>query len=112
MRLLVKGGQCYGLCACSQEMPLEWSKIVTMRKLLVGDALEQRARQLGVDIEGSPITQSSIGRAKRAADHELQRRVIEAERGVRESRLWLIAVISAIASVVSAITAIIAVARR
>jgi type IV secretory pathway component VirB8 len=39
----------------------------------------------------------------------LQRRVIEAERSHRESRLWLIAVISSIASVISAATAIVAV---
>jgi hypothetical protein len=83
-----------------------------MGKLLVGDALERRARDLGVDIEGDPITQSSMGRAKRAADYDLQRRVMDAERSVRESRLWLLAVIAAVASVVSAVTAIIAVARR
>jgi hypothetical protein len=80
-----------------------------MKKILEGDALEQRARQLGVDIQGESITQSSGGRHKRAGDYELQRRVIEAERSIRESRLWKLAFISAIASVVSAAAALLAV---
>ena len=80
-----------------------------MKKLLQGDELEKRALELGVDIQGSAITQSSMGRQKRADDSELQRRVIETERSHRESRLWLIAVISSIASVISAATAIVAV---
>ena len=77
--------------------------------LLTGAALESRARELGVDIEGDPRTHSSSGRAPRASDCELQRRVLEAERGIRESRLWILAVISAIASVLSAVAAMIAV---
>jgi hypothetical protein len=80
-----------------------------MKKILEGEALEQRARKLGVDIQGGPITQSISGRHKRADDYELQKRVIEAERSIRESRLWLIALISAIASVLSALTALLAV---
>lgn len=78
-------------------------------KLLEGEALEKRAIELGCDIQGSPITQSVSGRHKRADDAELQRRVIEAERSIRESRLWILAVLSAIASIISATTAIIAV---
>jgi hypothetical protein len=81
-----------------------------MAKLLEGNQLEQRARELGVDITGELHTQSSSGRAPRASDFELQQRVMEAERGIRESRLWIFAVISAIASVLSAIAALIAVA--
>jgi hypothetical protein len=80
-----------------------------MSKLLEGDALEKRAQQLGLDIQGDYITQSVSGRHKRAPDSELQRRVIEAERAIRENRLWWIALISALASVISAATAIIAV---
>jgi hypothetical protein len=76
-----------------------------MTVLLEGDELEKRARELGVDIGGDARTQSSSGRASRAPDFELQRRVIEAERRSRESRLWILAVISAVASVVSALTA-------
>lgn len=80
-----------------------------MKKILEGDALEQRARQLGVDIQGELLTQSSSGRQRRYSDYELQRRVIEAERSIRESRLWKLALISAIASVISAAAALVAV---
>lgn len=83
-----------------------------MASPLQGDRLEQRARELGVDISGDLRVQSSTGRAPRAPDYELQRRVAEAERGVRESRLWIVALISALASVASAIAALIAVARK
>jgi hypothetical protein len=83
-----------------------------MAKLLEGDQLEQRARELGVDITGELRTQSSSGRAPCASDFELQQRVLEAERSIRESRLWTLAFISAIASVLSAIAAIITVAWR
>jgi sugar diacid utilization regulator len=80
-----------------------------MNKLLQGEELEKRAKDLGVDIQGPPRTQSVSGSSPRADDHELQKRVQETERSIRENRLWLIAVISAIASVVSAITALVAV---
>ena len=83
-----------------------------MKKLLEGEQLEKRARELGCDIQGNPITQSNSGRFKRADDAELQRRVIEAERSSRESSLWLLALLSAIASIVSALTAVIAVMQR
>lgn len=39
------------------------------------------------------------------SEPELQRRVLDAERSLREARLWIIALVSAIASVVSAIAA-------
>jgi hypothetical protein len=78
-----------------------------MTKLLQGDELETKARELGVDTQGGPITQSVSGRQKRADDSELQRRVIEAERSIRESKLWQIAVISAVAAVFSAVTSLI-----
>jgi len=80
-----------------------------VNKLPQGEQLKAKALDLGVDIQGSPITQSVSGRQRVADDHELQRRIIEAERSRRESKLWLIALISAIASVVSAATAIIVV---
>jgi len=82
-----------------------------MKKILEGDVLEQRARQLGVDIQGDPITQSSSGRQSRASDYELQRRVIEAERSIRESKVWILAIISALASVISAAAALLAVSK-
>lgn len=79
--------------------------------LLTGAALESRARELGADVEGEPRTHSSSGRAPRASDYEIQRRVLEAKRRIRESRLWILAVISAIASALSAAAAMIAVWR-
>jgi len=82
-----------------------------MAKLLAGDELKQRASELGISTEGDPIFQSSMGRAP-APEHELQRRVIEAERAIREHRLWIVALVSAFASVVSAATAIIVVLAR
>ncbi len=79
-----------------------------MSKLLQGDELEKRCIEFGVNIEGSPRTQSSSGHSPRASDFELQRRLLEAERSARESRLWLLALISAIASVLSAAVALVA----
>lgn len=80
-----------------------------MKKLLQGEQLVEKAKQLGVDIQGERLYQSSSGREKIASDYELQRRIIETERSIRESKLWLVALISAIASVVSAIVALVAV---
>jgi hypothetical protein len=82
-----------------------------MKKILQGEELSQRARDLGIDIQGDARSSSSSGSAPRAPDYELQRRVAEAERSRRESSLWLMALISAVASVISAITAWIAVAK-
>ena len=83
-----------------------------MAKLPEGDRLERRDWKLGVDITGEPRTQSSSGRTPRATDYELQRRVIEAKRSVRESWLWMLALVSAVASVLSALAAYIAIARK
>jgi hypothetical protein len=83
-----------------------------MAKLLGSKQIEERARELGVDVSGELRTQSSSGRSPRAPDFELQRRVIEAERSIRESRLWILAVISAVASVLSAIVALVAVMKK
>lgn len=79
--------------------------------LLQGDDLEKRARKLGVDVVGDARTQSSSGRAPRAPDYDLQRWVSEAERSARDSRLWVLALISAVASVLSAAAAIVASSR-
>ena len=79
-----------------------------MSKLLQGEELEKRCIALGVNIEGPPRTQSSSGKSPRASDFELQRRLLEAERSSRESRLWLLALTSAIASVLSAAVALVA----
>ena len=82
-----------------------------MKKLLEGQALEKRAKELGCSLQGEPITQSISGYRK-ATNDELQKRIIEAERSIRESHLWVLALLSAIASIISAITAIIAVAKN
>ncbi len=60
-----------------------------MGKLLEGEEPENHCRELGVDIEGAPRTQSSSGSKPRASDYELQHRLVEAERSIRESRLCL-----------------------
>lgn len=76
-----------------------------MGKLLTGTELEQRCKELGVDITGEPRSQSVSGSRPKASDAELQRRLIDAERSVREHKLWVVAFVSAIASVLSAIAA-------
>jgi hypothetical protein len=79
--------------------------------LLKGPALLKRAQELGVDTTGEPSARSTDGAAPQASDHELQRRVLEAERSIRESRLWLLTIIAALASVVSAVAAWVAAAK-
>lgn len=69
------------------------------RKILKGDNLYHRAEELGVSL-------IELGYADGTeSEPELQRRVLEAERALRENRLWIIALISAIASVISALAA-------
>jgi len=81
-----------------------------MRELPKGEKLAEECKLLGIDITGEPRTYSASGSSPRASDYELQRRLINARRSKRESRLWLVAIISAVASVFSALAAIIAVA--
>lgn len=76
-----------------------------MSNLLSGGDLERRCQKLGIDITDDPSAVSTRGDRPRASDAELQRRLIEAERSLREQKLWILAVVSAIASVVSAIAA-------
>ena len=78
-------------------------------RLPEGDALEKSVRELGVGIQGGPRFQSASGIEPRAPDYELQRRYIEAKRSIRESRLWIVALVSAVASACSAATALYAV---
>ena len=80
-----------------------------MSKLSQGLELEQRCKELGVSVEGAPRTQSTSGSSPRASDYDLQHRLLEAERSLRESRLWMVALASAVASVLSAAVALIAV---
>ncbi len=75
-------------------------------KLLTGNKLMARATELGVS------TTKDIAPRSNVSDAELQRRVIEAERAIRENRLWKIALLSALASLVSAIASWMAVLRN
>jgi len=79
-----------------------------MQKLLKGEALVKKCEELNIDTLGERIYKSSLGRFN-ATDSELQQRLTEYKRSKRESRLWIIALISSIAAIVSAATAIVAV---
>lgn len=83
------------------------------RRLPSGDALMRRAEELGVSIaSGEQINVAGKGMASIPAhEHEIQRRVLEAERHLRESRLWSVALVSAVASVISAAAAWVAIVR-
>lgn len=75
-----------------------------MARMLQGQDLLDRAEELGVsrrELSGGNVYDG---------EPELQRRVIEAERHKRESRIWWIALVSAVASVISAAAAWTAVA--
>lgn len=65
-----------------------------MKKLPTGEELQKEVKKLG-------ISQAEIG----DNDSLLQHRILEAKRDIRESRLWIIALVSAIGSVISAIAA-------
>ncbi len=88
-----------------------------MKKQPQGEELQALAKSLGVDTLGErqpletakSVAQMAAGKREKVPEFELQRRVIEAQRAQRESRLWLVALVSAIASVVSAIIALAAV---
>jgi hypothetical protein len=64
------------------------------RKLLQGAELEARAKELGVYSYTGLLRQE-----------ELQRQVMDAERSIREHRLWWVALFSAVASAFSAAAA-------
>jgi len=82
-----------------------------MSKLLTGNELEERCKELGIDTLGEVQSAEKIhARIRlRALDSELQVRLMDYERSVRESRMWLMALLSALASVASAIVAVVAV---
>ena len=72
---------------------------IAKSKLPQGKELLDRAEELGVSVNELYDSHGIL------AEPELQHRVIDAERAIRESRLWILALASAIASVVSAIAA-------
>ena len=78
-----------------------------MTELPTGEALHKRAKVLGVitDSDESAVMPGQGNVPFLASDHEIQKRVIEAEKHIREHRLWIVALISAIASVISAAAA-------
>lgn len=76
------------------------------------EKLLKRAEELGIDTAGNAIRQKDSGEHWAVYEWELRRRIIEVERSIREHRLWMVALISAIASVISATTAIVAVLCR
>ena len=65
-----------------------------MKKLLLGEDLIKEAEKL------------CVSRLNLGDDvPELQRRVMDAQRHIRDNRLWIVAFMSALASIVSAIAA-------
>jgi hypothetical protein len=75
------------------------SKVLFLRRLPTSDRLVERARRLGVPLDGLHDSRGVL------AEAELQRRVLEASRGRRESWLWLLAVLSARGAIGSATAA-------
>jgi len=71
--------------------------------LLRGDALRARAEELCVSHSQLYTDQGIMDEA------ELQRRVNDAERSIRDSQLWKLAVLSAVVSVFSAAAAWVAI---
>lgn len=78
-----------------------------MKKVPRDEMLLKKAEQLGVvtDGEGSFILPGAGEIPVQAPMHEIQRRVLEAERHARERRLWVVAVTTAIFSAIGAIGA-------
>lgn len=73
----------------------------------MGDALLQRAQELGVSIDGDqPINTVNGTIYAQAPEKEIQRRVIEAERHLRERRLFIFTTAAACASVLAAAAAV------
>ena len=77
-----------------------------MTKKLPTDEKEvlEHAQELGVSTHGTLNTHTGLANIP-----ELQSRIINAKRAIREGRLWWVALISAIASMVSALAAWVAV---
>ena len=76
--------------------------------ILTGHELVERANQLGIciyrDDANIPIGAKPI-MAPVVSEFEIQRRVMEAERHLREHRLWIVAAVSAVIALASGIAA-------
>lgn len=86
-----------------------------MPKILTGEALQERCKKLGIDTQGEYVTFEELkgkNYRREVSEAVLQLRLIEVERAIRESRAWMLTILSAIASVCSAIVAILAVANK
>ncbi len=79
-----------------------------MKSIPSGHELIERAEQLGVSIYANdanvPIGTKPII-APAASEYEIQYRVMQAEKHLREHRLWMVALASAITALVSAVAA-------
>jgi hypothetical protein len=100
------GGSRHAVEKVSQERRWE---MTSKRKLLTGDALLERAHKLGVSIDSDNVI-NNAGPAGGmqwipASDYEIQRRVMEAERHIREHNLWIVAFVSMVIAVASAAAA-------
>lgn len=76
------------------------------KKLLTGEELNKRAKALGINLEDIRAPQIN----EKAFEVLLQLQVQKAERSLRESRLWIVAVVSAIIAVISAVASVLSAA--
>ncbi len=85
-----------------------------MSKMPTGQDLINACEKKGIDIQGERILFEDLKKTHRAqaTDYELQQRLIEFKRHLRESRMWMLALISALTSFASAIIALVAVYGR
>ncbi|VAW79355.1 hypothetical protein MNBD_GAMMA12-483 [hydrothermal vent metagenome] len=85
-----------------------------MSKLLTGQELIKACEKRGIDTRGERVKFEDLNKKHRAepTDYELQQRLITYKRHIRESRMWMLALISALTSFSSAIIALIAVATK
>jgi len=81
-----------------------WRKRKTSEQLSLQEVVE-RAKQLGL-IEGQPPTAEQLRdiEARRRVE-TLRTQIASTERELRERRLWMVALISALASAISALAA-------
>ena len=79
--------------------------------LLTGKELEAKAIKLGVSLDSDEVnfTPNSSKAPYTASEATVQRRIIDAEKHLRERWLVVMAVVAAVTSIISAITALIAV---
>jgi hypothetical protein len=80
-----------------------------MGKLLTGDRLKAECERLGINTK---MERTHSSTTSDAPDAELQRRLIETKRSIREGRLWIFALVSMIISMLSAAAAWYAVVLR